>query len=71
MRAFIDGISDGMARVLFGEEERVAVSIPVELLPKDAREGDVLQVRMTIDRKASEEGKRHIEALLSELGDEP
>ena len=44
-RLFVDQIEDGVARVLLGER---VVSLPVDLLPGGAREGDWVQLSVGV-----------------------
>lgn len=63
LKAYVDNIQGGSARVVIGEDE-VAVAIPLGDLPPGTREGMVLAVRFNIDmgatqaRKAAEKDRR-------------
>ena len=52
LRAYIDSIQGGSARVLIGDEG-VAVAIPLGDLPPGTREGMVMVVRFNIDQGAT------------------
>ncbi len=57
MHAFIECIQDGTARVLFGDDESVAIQVPEHRLPRGAREGMVLRVKFAIDEAATNQRK--------------
>jgi len=65
MKAYIERIYGGMARVLFGDDESVAVDVPVGELPRGAGEGQVLSTKFLIDDAATARRK----ARLARLGD--
>jgi hypothetical protein len=52
VRAVVDGVSEGVARVLVGDDA-VAVYISTRELPPGTREGTVLRVGFTIDQAAT------------------
>lgn len=51
------------------EYDRGTFDIPRNLLPAEAKEGDVLELSISIDKKATEERKKKIGELLSEVFD--
>ncbi len=71
MRAFVDSVEDGVARVLLGEDESVAVTVPVAWLPEGVREGQVLRVTWEADEDGTEDAKKAVEDLYAQLGDNP
>ena len=71
MRAFVDSVEDGVARVLLGEDESVAVTLPAEWLPEGIREGQVLRVTWEADEDGTEDAKKAVEDLYAQLGDNP
>lgn len=71
IRGFVDGVHEGIARVLLGEDESVIAEMPVGWLPEETREGDVLIWSCQVDRQAGETSKKGTESLMEELGDNP
>lgn len=71
MRAFVDSVEDGVARVLLGEDESVAVTVPVAWLTEGVREGQVLRVTWEADEDGTEDAKKAVEDLYAQLGDNP
>ena len=71
MREFVDSVEDGVARVLLGEDESVAVTVPVAWLPEGVREGQVLRVTWEADEDGTEDAKKAVEDLYAQLGDNP
>ena len=71
MRAFVDSVEDGVARVLLGEDESVTVTLPAEWLPEGIREGQVLRVTWETDEEETEAAKQAVEDLYAQLGDNP
>jgi len=56
LKAYVDSIQGGNARVVMGDDE-VAVAISLGDLPPGTREGMVLAVRFNIDMGATKERK--------------
>lgn len=71
MRAFVDSIGEGVARILLGEDESVSVSLPVEWLPEATKEGQVLRVSWEIDSEETANAKEAVKDLYEQLGDNP
>ncbi len=71
MRAFVDSVEDGVVRVLLGEDESVAVTLPAEWLPEEVREGQVLRVMWEADEKETEAARKSVDDLYAQLGDNP
>ena len=71
MRAFVDSITQGKARLLLGDDESVSVVVPVTWLPDGVREGVVLSLTAAIDQAATNAGIASVQALMDELGDNP
>lgn len=66
MRAVIDRFEGSYAIVLFGDRE-IEVDIPSDLLPKGAKEGDILKVNFDIDQSTTDAQREKIESLLHKL----
>ncbi|WP_026476246.1 DUF3006 domain-containing protein [Alkaliphilus transvaalensis] len=63
MKVIIDGFEEKYAVVEL--ENRKVVDIPKELLPKGAKEGDVIEI--TINSQETKERKEKIEKLMKNL----
>ncbi|MBE3579074.1 MAG: DUF3006 domain-containing protein [Caldanaerobacter subterraneus] len=49
------------------EYEDITFNFPKELLPKEAKEGDVLKFSITVDKEETEKRKKAIEDLAKDL----
>lgn len=49
------------------EMNRKIFHIPKSLLPKGAKEGDVIQIQVTIDKKATDDRKKETHGLADDL----
>lgn len=49
------------------EYEKRTFNIPKTLLPKDAQEGDVLTIEISLNNEATEERKNRIQGLMDDL----
>ena len=68
MRAVIDRFEGNLAVLLFGERG-LAVTLPRELLPPGAGEGDILRVSLEKDPEATREQREKTAGLLKKLRD--
>lgn len=66
MRAVVDRIEGGFAVLLFGEQE-IKVDMPLELLPHELKEGDILSVTFDVDHRSTQAQKEKISSLLQKL----
>lgn len=66
LRAVVDRIEGDMAVVLVGDDSSRVV-MPLNLLPEATKEGDVLKILIESDLEATQESKRHIQALIDKL----
>ena len=66
MKAVVDRISDGIAVLLFGKDE-YQVSLPVDFLPENIREGDWMDVDFRINKELTEERYRKSRELLEKI----
>lgn len=71
MRAFIDSVHEGVARVLLGDDESLAVEIPVSWLPEGAAEGKALRVLWELDEEETFCARKAVEDLYDTLDDMP
>ena len=68
MRVQLDRFEDnGMAVLLLYPHGRESFDVPWELLPEDARAGDVFEVSFARDRRETEQVVAENERLLDEL----
>lgn len=49
------------------EMNRKIFHIPKSLIPKGAKEGDVIQIQITIDKKATDDRKKETQGLADDL----
>ncbi len=66
IQAIIDRF-EGSKAVLFLGEEEVQVVWPRRILPKEVKEGDILQVTLQIDNEATAAAKAEAENLLEQI----
>ncbi len=68
MRVQLDRFEDrGMAVLLLYPEGRESFDVPRELLPEDARAGDVFELSFARDRRETERAAAENKGLLDEL----
>ena len=68
MRVQLDRFEDrGMVILLLYPDGRESFDVPQELLPEDARVGDVFEVSFTRDRRETERMAAENKSLLNEL----
>ena len=66
MRVVVDRIEGEHAVLLFGDKE-VKVDMPLELLPKGIKEGNILNSIFELDPKAEQQQREKVENLLNKL----
>jgi hypothetical protein len=71
VRAFVDSIEEGIARILLGEDESVAVTLPASWLPEGTLEGQALKVTWERDEAETANAKKAVADLYAQLGDNP
>jgi hypothetical protein len=67
MKAVIDRIEGKLAVLLIGEDGGVIVNMPLILLPEGCKEGDVLDIAIRKDEKATVEAKDRSKNLIEKL----
>jgi hypothetical protein len=67
MKATIDRIEGKMAVLLMGEDGKTRVNVPLILLPEGCREGDILDITIVRDEKATRETKEQVSSLIEKL----
>ncbi|HOB18468.1 MAG TPA: DUF3006 domain-containing protein [Candidatus Methanoculleus thermohydrogenotrophicum] len=66
-RVSLDRVEEGLAVLLLREDESVRLTLPIALLPEDAREGDILEVAIRRDVAATAEARRRVVERLERL----
>jgi hypothetical protein len=67
MKATLDRIEDDMAVLLIRNDESIRLNVPLALLPEGCREGDILDITITGDTKATREAEARVSSLLQKL----
>lgn len=60
IRVSLDRIEEGLAVLLLRDDESVRFTLPRALLPRNAREGDILEIAVRRDVAATEEVRRRV-----------
>jgi hypothetical protein len=63
----LDRIEENIAVLLVREEEDVKINIPIFLLPEGTREGEILDITISRNKKETEEAKKRVSTLLEKL----
>lgn len=66
-KATLDRIENKIAVLLVGPEESTTISIPLSLLPKSSKEGDILNIDIAKDVQETELAKARVSSLLDKL----
>jgi hypothetical protein len=67
MKAVIDRIEGKLAVILMGEEGSIKVNMPLILLPEGCKGGDVLDIEIRKNEKATVEAKGRTKNLIEKL----
>lgn len=68
LHAAIDRIEDGgMAVVLFGDDEKTQIDLPLALLPHGATDGDHLTITISIDKESRDSAASRVKKLQDKL----
>lgn len=67
MKATVDRIENDMAVLLTRDDRVIRFNIPITLLPEGVREGDVLEISITIDENATDDAKERVSRLMERL----
>ncbi len=67
MKATLDRIEGDMAVLLIRDDESIKLDLPLVLLPECIREGDILDISITKDEKATEDSKARVSSLMERL----
>ena len=63
----LDRIEEGIAVLLVRDEEKIKINIPLCLLPPESREGDILDVTISRNKKETEDAKERVSNLIEKL----
>jgi hypothetical protein len=63
----VDSVSDGIVRLLIGADGEKVHFLPLELFPDGIKEGDWLNLTISIDEVATKKGKQDVADLYREL----
>jgi hypothetical protein len=67
MKAVIDRIEGKLAVLLMGEDGSLKVNMPLILIPNECKEGDVLDITIKKDEKATVEAIDQSKSLIEKL----
>jgi len=67
LKVTVDRIEGAVALLISCEDESVQVNVPVRLLPRGCREGDILTLRIERDRAATEAAQERVAGLVEKL----
>lgn len=67
MKATLDRIEGSKAVLLIRDEERIKVDLPIELLPAGSKEGDILDITIQRDEKATGDARIRTSDLIERL----
>ncbi len=68
LHAVVDRVEDDrIAVVLLGDDEKIAVDIPLALLPEEATDGAHLRIRITLDGDSRKSAEARIKDLQDKL----
>ena len=63
----LDRIEEGIAVLFVRDEEKIKINIPLCLLPPESREGDILDVTISRNKKETEDAKERVSNLIEKL----
>ncbi len=67
MKVTLDRIEGDMAVFLVRNDESIMFDMPLDLLPEGVREGDILDILITIDEKATYDSNERVSSLMERL----
>ena len=67
MKVTVDRIEDGIAILLIRPDEEFRIEIPVEFLPGDVKESDILSVSFKREVSETQEAKERVRDLIEKL----
>jgi hypothetical protein len=67
MKATVDRIEEGIAVLIDRDDDTRRISIPVSLVPRGSREGDVITLTLERDEEATAAAKARVSGLVEKL----
>lgn len=67
MKATLDRIENDMAVLLIRNDETIKINIPMTLMPKGCSEGDIMDIIISKDEKATEDARKRVSDLIEKL----
>jgi hypothetical protein len=67
MKVTLDRFEGDMAVLLVRDDESIKFNMPIALLPEGCQEGDILDISITRDAKATEDSKARVSSLMERL----
>ena len=67
VKVTVDRIEDGYAVLLIRPEEKEKIDWPVEFLPEDVEEGDILEFSIDKDGEEKEDAEDRVKGLIERL----
>lgn len=63
----LDRIEENTAVLILRDDETIKINIPFFLLPEGTREGEILDITITINKNETEEARERVSALIEKL----
>jgi len=63
----LERIEEEIAVLLVRDEEKIKINIPIFLLPKGSKEGDILDIAITRNIQETGDAKERVSSLLEKL----
>lgn len=63
----LDRIEENTAVLILRDDETIKINIPLFLLPEGIREGEILDITITRNKKETEEARERVSALIEKL----
>ncbi|NLA31786.1 MAG: DUF3006 domain-containing protein [Methanomicrobiales archaeon] len=60
IRVSLDRVEEGLAVLLLRDDESIRFTLPRVLLPRNAREGDILEIAIRRDVAATDDARRRV-----------
>ena len=67
MKATLDMIKGDMAVLLIKNGESIKLNMPMAMLPVGCKEGDILEISITRDKKETEESRVRVLSMIERL----
>lgn len=67
MKATLDRIEGNYAVLLIRPDEKQKINMPLSLMPPGSKEGDILDITIERDEKATTDAKKRVSGLIEKL----